>query len=161
MITPVCVIHGGAGTILRTQISAAQEAAYRSALDAILRSAQQCLSAGGSALDTVELAVSLLEDCELFNAGKGSVYTAAGTHEMDAAIMDGRQLAAGAVAGVSRLRNPVRAARLVMEKVRMFYSPAQVQKHLPVSMVRKLRSLLIFIPISVISSGSRQDSKTR
>ncbi|WP_374518430.1 isoaspartyl peptidase/L-asparaginase family protein [Undibacterium squillarum] len=116
MITPVCIIHGGAGTILRTQISAAQEAACRSALEAILRAAQQCLSAGGSALDTVELAVSLLEDCELFNAGKGSVYTAAGTHEMDAAIMDGRQLAAGAVAGVSRLRNPVRAARLVMEK---------------------------------------------
>ena len=116
MITPVCVIHGGAGTILRTTISAAQEAAYLSALTQILQAAQKCLLQGGSALDTVELAVSLLEDCELFNAGKGSVYTAAGTHEMDAAVMDGRQLAAGAVAGVSTLRNPVKAARLVMEK---------------------------------------------
>jgi beta-aspartyl-peptidase (threonine type) len=116
MITPVCVIHGGAGTILRTAISAAQEAAYLSALTQILQAAQKCLLQGGSALDTVELAVSLLEDCELFNAGKGSVYTAAGTHEMDAAVMDGRQLAAGAVAGVSTLRNPVKAARLVMEK---------------------------------------------
>ncbi|WP_339937174.1 isoaspartyl peptidase/L-asparaginase [Undibacterium luofuense] len=116
MITPVCVIHGGAGTILRTTISAAQEAAYLSALTQILQAAQKCLLQGGSALDTVELAVSLLEECELFNAGRGSVYTAAGTHEMDAAVMDGRQLAAGAVAGVSTLRNPVKAARLVMEK---------------------------------------------
>lgn len=110
------LIHGGAGTILRTASDPAQELAYRTALQTILESGAALLAGGASALDAVTLAVSLLEDCPLFNAGKGSVYTSAGSHEMDAAIMDGRKLQAGAVACVSRLRNPVAAARLVMER---------------------------------------------
>ncbi len=99
----------------RTQISAEQNAAYHAALRSILQPAQQLLAQGGSALDAVCLAVELLEDCPLFNAGHGAVFTHAGTHELDAAVMDGACLRAGAVAGVSRIKRPVRAARAVME----------------------------------------------
>src|SRR5450830_1222449 len=109
-------IHGGAGTISRNSISATQEAAYHAALQDILRSAQQLLAGGGSALDAVSLAVDLLEDCPLFNAGYGAVFTHDATHELDAAIMDGATLRAGAVACVSRVRRPLRAARAVMER---------------------------------------------
>src|SRR5665647_1345966 len=112
---PLIVIHGGAGTISRNSISTAQEAAYHAALQDILRSAQQLLAGGGSALDAVSLAVDLLEDCPLFNAGYGAVFTHDETHELDAAIMDGATLRAGAVACVSRVRRPLRAARAVME----------------------------------------------
>jgi len=112
---PVVAIHGGAGTMSRTQISAQQNAAYHAALQDILRAAQQLLAGGGSALDAVSLAVDLLEDCPLFNAGHGAVFTHAETHELDAAIMDGATLRAGAVACVSRVRRPLRAARAVME----------------------------------------------
>src|SRR5665647_2909327 len=113
---PLIVIHGGAGTISRNSISATQEAAYHAALQDILRSAQQLLAGGGSALDAVSLAVDLLEDCPLFNAGYGAVFTHDATHELDAAIMDGATLRAGAVACVSRVRRPLRAARAVMER---------------------------------------------
>lgn len=113
---PALAIHGGAGTILRSSILPEQESAYRAALSRILQAGQKILLDGGSSIDAVTLAVSLLEDCDLFNAGKGSVYTHSGTHEMDAAIMDGRDLSAGAVACVSRIKNPVHAARLVMER---------------------------------------------
>ncbi len=113
----VIAIHGGAGTISRNRAgSAAQEAVYHEALSGILRSAQQILADGGSALDAVSLAVDLLEDCPLFNAGYGAVFTHEGTHELDAAIMDGATLRAGAVACVSRVRRPLRAARAVMER---------------------------------------------
>lgn len=112
---PTLLIHGGAGTILRHTVAPEQERIYRSELQAILQAGGALLAGGGSALDAVTLAVRLLEDCPLFNAGKGSVYTSAGTHEMDAAVMDGSNLKAGAVACVSHLRNPVLAARLVME----------------------------------------------
>lgn len=110
------VIHGGAGTISRNRINAAQEAAYHAALQSILCSAQQLLASAGSALDAVSLAVDLLEDCPLFNAGYGAVFTHDQTHELDAAIMDGATLRAGAVACVSRVRRPLRAARAVMER---------------------------------------------
>ena len=100
----------------RSHISAGQNAAYHAALQAILLSAQQLLADGGSALDAVCLAVDLLEDCPLFNAGHGAVFTHAGTHELDAAVMDGATLRAGAVACVSRVRRPLRAARAVMER---------------------------------------------
>src|SRR5665647_2768523 len=113
---PVIAIHGGAGTISRSTISTAQEAAYHAALQDILRSAQQLLSSGGSALDAVSLAVDMLEDCPLFNAGYGAVFTHDATHELDAAIMDGATLRAGAVACVSHVRRPLRAARAVMER---------------------------------------------
>src|SRR5450830_9271 len=112
---PVIAIHGGAGTITRAALSAADEAAYHSALHDILAAAQTVLADGGSALDAVTTAVQMLEDWPLFNAGKGAVYTRAGTHELDAAIMDGRNLAAGAVTNVTCVRNPVLAARAVME----------------------------------------------
>jgi len=113
--TPVIAIHGGAGTLTRGQMTAAREVQYLDALADILRSAQAVLAEGGSALDAVSLAVQLLEESSLFNAGHGAVFTAAGTHELDAAIMDGSNLQAGAVAGITRVRNPVLAARAVME----------------------------------------------
>jgi beta-aspartyl-peptidase (threonine type) len=108
-------IHGGAGTILRSAMNTAQEKAYHDALNEILSAGQKILADGGSALDAVACAVSMLEDCPLFNAGKGAVYTHAGTHELDAAIMDGATLNAGAIAMVEHVRNPILAARAVME----------------------------------------------
>ncbi|KUZ59035.1 isoaspartyl peptidase [Burkholderia ubonensis] len=116
MTSPAIVaIHGGAGTILREAMNTDTELQYRAELAAILRAAQAVLADGGSALDAVSVAVRMLEDCPLFNAGRGAVYTADGTHELDAAIMDGATLAAGAVCCVTRVRNPVLAARRVME----------------------------------------------
>ena len=99
----------------RSDISAVQQAAYHAALQRILRAGQQVLAEGGSALDAVSVAVELLEDCPLFNAGHGAVFTHDETHELDALVMDGATLRAGAVACVSRIRRPVRAARAVME----------------------------------------------
>ncbi|WP_322064188.1 isoaspartyl peptidase/L-asparaginase family protein [Burkholderia ubonensis] len=116
MTSPAIVaIHGGAGTILREAMNTDTELQYRAELAAILRAAQAVLADGGSALDAVSVAVRMLEDCPLFNAGRGAVYTADGTHELDAAIMDGATLAAGAVCCATRVRNPVLAARRVME----------------------------------------------
>ncbi len=112
---PLIAIHGGAGTMSRSNISAEQNAAYHAALQGILQAAQQLLADGGSALDAVSLAVDLFEDCPLFNAGHGAVFTHDETHELDAAVMEGATLRAGAVACVSRVRHPVRAARAVME----------------------------------------------
>lgn len=114
-MTPVIAIHGGAGTITRADLDAEMEGAYHAALDAALRSGQRVLEQGGSALDAVSEAVFSMEECPLFNAGRGAVFTQAGTHELDASIMDGRTLAAGAVACVKSLRNPILAARRVME----------------------------------------------
>lgn len=110
----VLAVHGGAGDIRRR--SAEEEAAYRQGLNEALEAGFAVLHGGGSSLEAVTVAVQGLEDCPLFNAGRGSVFTRAGTHEMDASVMDGRTRAAGAVAGVSCLRNPIRAARLVMEQ---------------------------------------------
>ena len=97
-------------------MSADKEAAYQQALNDILAAGQRILVEGGSALDAVTEAVRLLEECPLFNAGKGAVLTSAGTYELDASIMDGATLAAGAVTCVKRLRNPILAARAVMER---------------------------------------------
>jgi beta-aspartyl-peptidase (threonine type) len=112
---PVIAIHGGAGTLNRNAMSAEAEATYHAALRAVLEAGQAALAAGASAVDAVTLAVGLLEDCPLFNAGHGAVFTHAETHELDAAVMDGATRQAGAVACVSTLRSPVRAARAVME----------------------------------------------
>lgn len=109
-------IHGGAGTILRSQMTPELEAEYRSGLEAGLKAGWDVLSKGGSSLDAVEAAVVSLEDFPLFNAGRGSVFTHEGKNEMDAAIMDGSVLKAGAVAFVRNVRNPIKLARLVMEK---------------------------------------------
>jgi L-asparaginase / beta-aspartyl-peptidase len=111
----VIAIHGGAGTIMRAAMGTAMEAQYHAALRDILLAGQRVLADGGSALDAVTEAVSLLEDCPLFNAGHGAVFTAAGTHELDASIMDGGTLDAGAVCCVTRLKHPVRAARRVLD----------------------------------------------
>ncbi|BCG00747.1 isoaspartyl peptidase/L-asparaginase [Paraburkholderia sp. PGU19] len=111
----VIAIHGGAGTIVRASMASDAEARYHAELRAVLVAAQRVLADGGSALDAVTQAVRLLEECPLFNAGHGSVFTSAGTHELDASIMDGRTLEAGAVSCVKRVRNPIVAARHVLE----------------------------------------------
>jgi beta-aspartyl-peptidase (threonine type) len=112
----VIAIHGGAGTIVRASLTSEAEAQYHHVLREVLLAGQRVLADGGSALDAVTEAVRLLEDCPLFNAGHGAVLTAAGTHELDASIMDGRTLDAGAVCCVRRVRNPVLAARRVLER---------------------------------------------
>ncbi|MBX3292454.1 MAG: isoaspartyl peptidase/L-asparaginase [Acidobacteria bacterium] len=109
-------IHGGAGTILRSQMTPDLEAEYRSGLESALRAGWEILEKGGSSLDAVEAAVVSLEDFPLFNAGRGSVFTHDGRQEMDASIMDGRNLKAGAVAAVRNIKNPIKLARLVMER---------------------------------------------
>ena len=108
-------IHGGAGTIARASLTLPEEKQYRTALEVALTIGYDLLRDGGAALDAVEAAVRSLEDCPLFNAGRGAVFTHDGHHEMDAAIMDGQHRLAGAVAGVRQVQNPIRAARLVME----------------------------------------------
>jgi beta-aspartyl-peptidase (threonine type) len=108
-------IHGGAGTIHKSQMSDKKEAAYKTALSLALNKGYGSLSEGKTALEAVEIAVSSLEDSPLFNAGKGSVFTHEGTHEMDAAIMEGKDLTAGAVAGVNGIKNPIQLARKIME----------------------------------------------
>ncbi|GAB5095210.1 isoaspartyl peptidase/L-asparaginase family protein [Caballeronia sp. GACF4] len=112
---PVIAIHGGAGTIVRAALKSDAEARYHAALAEILRAVERLLADGGSALDAVTEAVRLLENCPLFNAGHGAVFTSAGTHELDASIMDGATLEAGAVSCVTRLKNPVLAARRVLD----------------------------------------------
>lgn len=112
---PVIALHGGAGTIASVAADSAVARPYHDALQRIVAAAQAQLLRGASALDAVCLAVELLEDCPLFNAGHGAVFTHDATHELDAAVMNGADLRAGAVAGVSHIRRPVRAARAVME----------------------------------------------
>ena len=109
-------IHGGAGTPPRAAFDSAQAPRYHSGLRRALAAGRDILADGGLALDAVTAAVVELENDPLFNAGRGAVYTAAGTHEMDAAIMDGRDRRAGAVAGICGPRNPILAARAVMER---------------------------------------------
>jgi L-asparaginase / beta-aspartyl-peptidase len=108
-------IHGGAGVIERGQLSPEQDAAYRAALNEALAVGARVLADGGSSLDAVEAVIQVLEDEPLFNAGRGAVFTADGRIEHDAAIMDGTTLNAGAVAGLTRTRHPISAARAVME----------------------------------------------
>jgi beta-aspartyl-peptidase (threonine type) len=110
------VIHGGAGTIDRGSLSPEMEAEYRAKLDEALRAGHAELAAGAPALDAVVAAINVMEDSPLFNAGKGAVFTAEGTNELDASIMDGSTRMAGAVAGVTTVKNPINLARLVMEE---------------------------------------------
>ena len=110
------VIHGGAGVILRENLSDEQEAAYNAALEASLEAGAAVLREGGSSVEAVQAAVLLMEDDPLFNAGKGAVMTAAREHELDASIMDGRGRNAGSVAGVKRVKNPILVARAVMDQ---------------------------------------------
>lgn len=109
-------IHGGAGTIHRSQMTPALEAEYRNGLETALNTGYAILESGGTSLNAVEAAVCSLEDFPLFNAGRGSVFTHEGKQEMDACIMDGYLLKAGAVAFVKNIRNPISLARKVMEQ---------------------------------------------
>ena len=110
------VIHGGAGTILRENMSPEKEKEFVAALKEALNVGYNILENNGTALDAVEAAVRIMEDSHLFNAGKGAVFTAKGEHELDASIMNGKTLEAGAVSSVRGVKNPVSLARLVMEK---------------------------------------------
>lgn len=112
----VLVIHGGAGTILKKNMTPEREALVRAGLEAALKKGYGIIQAGGSSLDAVEGAIRILEDDPMFNAGKGAVFTHDGRNELDAAIMDGSTLAAGSVAGVRTIKNPISLARAVMEK---------------------------------------------
>ena len=111
-------IHGGAGTITRAALTRELEADYRATLAAALLAGQRVLAADGPSLDAVAAAVRMLEDSPLFNAGRGSVFTHDGRIEMDASIMDGHDRRAGAVAALTTVRNPIDAARAVMERSR-------------------------------------------
>ena len=110
------VIHGGAGTIERSSMTPEKEREYRTGLERALTAGYEILKRGGSSLDATEAAVRVLEDDPRFNAGRGSVFTSAGTNELDASIMDGKTLKAGAVGSVKHIKNPIGLARLVMEK---------------------------------------------
>lgn len=110
------VIHGGAGTITRKNLTPEREKAYRETLEQALQTGYAILKRGGTSADAVEATIHVMEDSPLFNAGKGAVFTHEGKNEMDAAFMDGKTGGAGAVAGVTTIRNPISAARAVMEK---------------------------------------------
>jgi len=110
------VIHGGAGNITPANLSAEKAKQFEVKLKEVLKHGDSILKAGGTSLDAVESCVRMMEDCPLFNAGKGAVFNAEGKNELDAAIMDGKTGLAGAVAGVTTIRNPISAARSVMEK---------------------------------------------
>ena len=112
----VLVVHGGAGTILKSMMTSELEKAYTDGLTEALKKGYNILEKGGTSLDAVEAAVKVLENNPLFNAGKGAVFTNEGKNELDASIMNGKTLAAGAVAGVTTVKNPITAARAVMEK---------------------------------------------
>lgn len=109
-------LHGGAGAIRRENMTPEKEAAYRAALDSALTIGEDILKNGGSSLDAVAATVGWLEDCPLFNAGRGAVFTHDGKNELDASIMDGRDRSAGAVGGVTTVRHPILLARAVMEQ---------------------------------------------
>ena len=109
-------VHGGAGTILRSLMTPEKEALYIKGLQEAIDAGHKILISGGSSVDAVEAAVMVLENFPLFNAGKGAVFTNKGTHEMDASIMDGKTLEAGAVSGISNVQNPVALARLIKDK---------------------------------------------
>lgn len=110
------VIHGGAGTIVKSTITPQQEAEYKAKLDEALQAGYKVLESGGTSLDAVQRAINVMEDSPLFNAGKGAVFTHDGRNELDASIMDGKTLAAGAVAGVTTIKNPINAAYTVMTR---------------------------------------------
>ncbi|EID76605.1 isoaspartyl peptidase/L-asparaginase family protein [Imtechella halotolerans] len=110
------VIHGGAGTILKKNMTPELEAEYKKVLEEAIRTGHEILKNGGSSLDAVEKTINVMEDSPLFNAGKGAVFTNDGKNELDASIMDGKTLNAGAVASVTTVKNPINLARAIMEK---------------------------------------------
>jgi L-asparaginase / beta-aspartyl-peptidase len=149
------VVHGGAGTIRKANMSPGQEAAYRAGMTRAIRAGYEVLNGGGTSLDAVQAAINVLEDDSLFNAGRGAVFSNAGTHELDAAIMDGSNLHAGAVAGVQHIRNPIDLARLVMEKSRhvLMYGAGAEEFATEQGMA--------LVPQSYFSTQGRRDELTR
>lgn len=109
------IIHGGAGTILKKNMTDEKEAAYKATLEEAIRTGYEILKNGGTSLEAVTKTINVMEDSPLFNAGKGAVFTNAGTNELDASIMDGKTLNAGASAGTTNVRNPIDLARAVMD----------------------------------------------
>ncbi|HEX7413174.1 MAG TPA: isoaspartyl peptidase/L-asparaginase [Bacteroidia bacterium] len=109
-------LHGGAGTILRSTMTPEKETDYKKGLEEAINAGEDILKKNGSSLDAVEAAIRMLENNPLFNAGNGAVFTHEGKHEMDASLMNGKDLTAGAVAGVSNIKNPISLARAVMDK---------------------------------------------
>ncbi|MGD1841175.1 MAG: isoaspartyl peptidase/L-asparaginase family protein [Thermonemataceae bacterium] len=109
------VIHGGAGTILKKNMTPEKEKAYKAKLEEAIREGHTILKEGGSSVEAIEATLNILEDSPLFNAGKGAVFTAEGKNELDASIMEGKTLQVGAVAGVTTVKNPISLARKVME----------------------------------------------
>ncbi len=109
-------LHGGAGTILKNLMTPEKELAYKKGLELALTAGENLLKKGGSSVDAVEACIQSLEDNPLFNAGKGAVFNHEGKNELDASIMNGKNLMAGAVAGIKNIKNPIRLARMVMEK---------------------------------------------
>lgn len=114
--TITLVIHGGAGTITRKNMTPEKEKAYTEKLNEALQTGYAVLKKGGTSLDAIEAAIRVMEDSPLFNAGKGAVFTNAGKNELDASIMEGKTLKAGSIAGVTTIKNPITVARMVMEK---------------------------------------------
>ncbi len=110
------IIHGGAGTILKKNMTPEKEKAYKATLEKAIRVGHDILKNGGSSLDAVQKTINVMEDSPLFNAGKGAVFTNAETNELDASIMDGKTLNAGASAGTTTVKNPINLARAIMEK---------------------------------------------
>src|SRR6476620_3048740 len=111
-----CVIHGGAGVIKRGSLTPEKEKEYRAKLEEAVVAGYKALQTGKSGVDAVEIAINILEDSPLFNAGKGAVFTHDGQNELDSSIMDGKTFAAGAVAGLRHVKNPITLARAVMGK---------------------------------------------
>jgi len=109
-------IHGGAGNLVKMKLTPEEEESYKQALDTALEAGSRILANGGTSVEAVEAAITSLEDCPLFNAGKGAVFTHDGHNDLDAAIMNGENLECGAVAGVRHIKNPITLARKVMEK---------------------------------------------
>ena len=116
MNTYAIAIHGGAGTILKSTMTLEKELLYKSGLQNAIEAGESILKNGGSSFDAVETAIIQLENNPLFNAGKGAVFTHNGKHELDASIMNGKDLTAGAVAGIQHIKNPISLARSVMEQ---------------------------------------------
>ena len=132
------VIHGGAGVIERSALSPAREADYRARLTEALNAGYAVLEKGGTSLDAVTAAVNLMEDSPLFNAGKGAVFNADGLCELDASIMDGRTQAAGAVAGVQHIKNPIKLARDIANKIE---STMQYPGTIKINVIRETRAI--------------------
>ena len=110
------VIHGGAGTILKENMSDSLEAAYTAKLEEAIQTGHKILANGGTSIEAVTATINIMEDSPLFNAGKGAVFTHDGTNELDASVMDGKTLNAGAISGVTTVKNPINLAVAVMDK---------------------------------------------